>query len=33
MVGQAGMGLFYLSLTNPTTPVLFPSILEWKNTG
>jgi lantibiotic modifying enzyme len=33
MVGQAGTGLFYLSLTNPTTPVLFPSILEWKNTG
>jgi lantibiotic biosynthesis protein len=33
MVGQAGTGLFYLSLTNPTTPVLFPSMLEWKNTG
>jgi len=33
MVGQAGTGLFYLSLTNRTTPVLFPSMLEWKNTA
>ncbi len=33
MVGQAGMGLFYLSLTKPTTPVLFPSMWEWKNTA
>lgn len=33
MVGQAGTGLFYLSLTNPTTPVLFPSMWEWKNTA
>jgi lantibiotic modifying enzyme len=33
MVGQAGTGLFYLSLTNPTMPVLFPSMLEWKNTA
>ena len=33
MVGQAGTGLFYLSLTHSTTPILFPSKLEWKNTA
>ena len=33
MVGQAGTGLFYLSLTHATTPILFPSKLEWKNSA